>query len=314
MFVDFRGSIWGLLRWQWKAALLFAVASTAIVSFEHFFAHHAHHIVLPVTPVAVVGGAIGIFVSFRTNSAYGRWWEGRQLWGRMINSSRHFCTQILTYLPIPEHGADQQPPVPSELQQGMVRRQIAYVHALRVLLRNQSLAEDADFGAFVSDKEAERTIAESNPTHALLHTQMRLLVAESEAGRLDPLRLQSFDETIRALLDIQGGCERIQKTPFPRSYGFIADRLIMAYGILLPLGLIGQINNDWIVIPLTILVCLSFALINEVGRVLEDPFTTFWPSLPLSALSKTIEINLRQRLGDAGLPGLPKQDARGILM
>ncbi|PRQ09591.1 bestrophin family protein [Enhygromyxa salina] len=314
MFVDFRGSIWGLLRWQWKASLVFALASSLIVGFEHVFADHAHHIFLPVAPVAVVGGAIGIFVSFRTNSAYARWWEGRQLWGRMINSSRHFCTQVLSYLPNPEHGADQQPPVPSELQRALIRRHIAYVHALRVLLRNESLVDDTDFNAFLPGKEAERTIAESNPTHALLHTQMRLLVAESDAGRLDPLRLQSFDETIRALLDIQGGCERIQKTPFPRSYGFIADRLIMAYGILLPLGLVGQISNDWIAIPLTLLVCLSFALINEVGRVLEDPFTTFWPSLPLSALAKTIEINLRQRLGDANLPESPKQDARGILM
>jgi putative membrane protein len=314
MFVDFRGSIWGLIGWQWKAVLFFSLASTAIVVAEHFLPRYIDEILLPITPVAVVGGAIGIFVSFRTNSAYDRWWEGRKLWGRLINSSRHFATQVLTYLPLPEHGAEQEPPVPSELQLGLIRRHIAYVHALRALLRSESLARDGDFMAFLSDKEAERTIAESNPTHALLHTQMRLLVAESDAGRLDARRLQSFDETIRALLDIQGGCERIKKTPFPRSYGFIAERLIMAYGLLLPLGLVGNIHNEWIAIPLTILVCLSFALISEVGRVLEDPFTNFWPALPLSALSKTIEINLRQRLGDADLPALPKQNARGILM
>lgn len=314
MFVDFKGSIFGLISWQWKSVVLFVVASTAVVLLEHFAADQVEEIFLPVTPVAVVGGAIGIFVSFRTNSAYDRWWEGRKLWGRLINSSRHFCTQVLTYLPKPEDGARQSPPVPSDLQRELVRRHIAYVHALRVLLRSQELGADEDFRAFLSAKEAERVAAESNPTHALLQTQMQLLVDENQAGRLTELRLQSLDETIRALLDIQGGCERIKKTPFPRGYGFIAERLIQAYGVLLPLGLVGNINNDWVAIPLTVLVCLSFALISEVGRVLEDPFTLFWPALPLAALSKTIEINLRQRLGDADLPAMPKPNARGVLM
>lgn len=67
-------------------------------------------------------------------------------------------------------------------------------------------------------------------------------------------------------------------------------------------------------ILLTILVCLSFALISEVGRVLESPFTLFWPALPLSALATTIEINLRQRLGDPELPPAPMPDERGVLM
>jgi putative membrane protein len=314
MFVDYRGSILGLLSWQWKSVLLFTVAASLIVAVEHFFAEHTQHMLLPVAPVVVVGGAIGIFVSFRTNSAYDRCWEGRKLWGALVNSSRHFASQVLIYLPGPEDGAAQEPPAPSELQRALVRRHIAYVHALRVLLRGDPLGEDADFCSFVSNKELARVVLESSPTHALLHTQMRALVAENEAGRLSADRLRSFDETLRALLDVQGGCERIKKTPFPRGYGFIADRLIMLYGVLLPLGIVGTVDNDWIAIPLTLLVCLSFLLISEVGRVLEDPFTHFWPALPLSALAKTIEINLRQRLGEANLPAQPKPNERGILM
>jgi Bestrophin, RFP-TM, chloride channel len=76
MFVDYRGSILGLLRWQWKPALLFLISSSVIVTLEHFFVEHLEHTLLPVTPVtpvAVVGGTIAIFVSFRTNSSYDRW-------------------------------------------------------------------------------------------------------------------------------------------------------------------------------------------------------------------------------------------------
>lgn len=314
MFVDFRGTIFGIIQWQWKSVLLFTVLTTVVVLAEYLFPDALAQVMLPAVPVAVVGGAIGIFVSFRTNSAYDRWWEGRKLWGRLINSSRHWCTQVLGYLPGDPDGADQVPPAPSDLQRRLVRRHIAYVHALRVLLRGQSLAEDAEFRQFLTEREASRIVAESNPTHALLQLQMQDIVAENDAGRLNDFRLTSMDETIRALLDIQGGCERIKKTPFPRSYGFIAERLIYAFGIMMPLGLVGTVDNDWVIVPLTVVVCLAFSLISESGRVLENPFTMFWPALPLSAMSKTIEINLRQRLGETDLPAAPKPDDRGVLM
>lgn len=305
MFVTYKGSVIGLLGWQWRAVLLFVAASTLVVLGERWL--DLSPVLLPGLPVAVVGGAIGIFVSFRTNSAYDRWWEGRKLWGQLVNSSRHFCSQVLVYLP-------PGPAGPSPLQVELIRRQIAYVHALRVLLRQQQLAGDPELRRFVPAAELEALAAGSNPTYALLQRQLELLAGEVAAGRLSELRMQKFDDTIRALLDVQGGCERIKKTPFPKGYGFIAERLIQGYGLLLPLGLVGGIENDWIAVPLTVLVCLSFSLISEVGRVLEDPFTMFWPALPLSALATTIEVNLRERLGERDLPALPVANERGVLM
>lgn len=305
MFVTYKGSVIGLLGWQWRAVLLFVAASTLVVLGERWL--DLSPVLLPGLPVAVVGGAIGIFVSFRTNSAYDRWWEGRKLWGQLVNSSRHFCSQVLVYLP-------PGPAGPSPLQVELIRRQIAYVHALRVLLRQQALAGDPELQRFVPAAELEALAAGSNPTYALLQRQLELLAGEVAAGRLSELRMQKFDDTIRALLDVQGGCERIKKTPFPKGYGFIAERLIQGYGLLLPLGLVGGIENDWIAVPLTVLVCLSFSLISEVGRVLEDPFTMFWPALPLSALATTIEVNLRERLGERDLPALPVANERGVLM
>jgi putative membrane protein len=305
MFVTYKGSVIGLLAWQWRAVLLYVVASTAVVVAERWLDLSA--VMLPGLPVAVVGGAIGIFVSFRTNSAYDRWWEGRKLWGQLVNSSRHFCSQVLVYLP-GEGGR------PSALQVELIRRQIAYVHSLRVLLRQQDLRADPELRRFVAEAELGALAAGSSPTHSLQQRNLELLAEEVAAGRLSELRMQKFDDTVRALLDVQGGCERIKKTPFPKGYGFIAERLIQGYGVLLPLGLVGGIENDWIAIPLTVLVCLSFSLISEVGRVLEDPFTMFWPALPLSALATTIEINLRERLGEEGLPALPVANERGVLM
>ena len=303
MFVTYKGSVIRLLAWQWQAVLLYVFVSTAVVLAGRWL--DLSPVLLPGLPVAVVGGAIGIFVSFRTNSAYDRWWEGRKLWGQLVNSSRHFCSQVLVYLPRAGAG-------PSGLQRELVRRQIAYVHTLRVLLRQQDLRADPDVRRFVADGELAALAAGSNPTYALQQRNLELLADEVTAGRLSELRMQKFDDTIRALLDVQGGCERIKRTPFPPGYGFLASRLIYAYAILMPLGIVADVG--WAAIPLTMLVCLGFTLISDVGRVLEDPFTMFWPALPLSALSKTIEINLRQRLGDTDVPPMPAPNERGVLM
>jgi putative membrane protein len=305
MFVEYKGSVLGLLSWQWRSVSLFVLAATGVVLAEEIGHIDLEPFRLPGLPLAVVGGAIGIFASFRTNSAYDRWWEGRKLWGRLVNTSRHFCTQVLSYLPRGQDG-------PSETQRRLVHRQVAYVHVLRCLLRKQDPFEDPDVTAFVDEAERAELAGESNLTHALLQRHADQLTALTDDETLTELRMQSFDESIRHLLDIQGGCERIKKTPFPRGYGFVLERLIQAYGVLLPLGLVESMG--WMTIPITGLVCLAFALISEIGRVLEDPFTLFWPALPLAALAKTIEINLRQRLGESDLPALPTPNERGILM
>lgn len=317
MFVEYRGSVIGIISWQWKYMVFFTASAAAIVTADELLPSAQEalgwtsvdlsaYLRLPALPLGIVGGAIGIFTSFRTNSAYDRWWEGRRLWGQLVNTSRHWCSQVLAYLP---EGDGEKP---SPLQRRLVERHVAYVHTLRCLLRQQDPQLDPDVKRFLSSDELSAVGSSSNATHLLLATQLREVQAEAAAGRLDALRLQLFDESLRALLDVQGGCERIKKTPFPRGYGFIAERLILAFGLLLPLGLVHDMG--WLAIPMSVLVCTAFLLISEVGRVLEDPFTMFWPALPLSALSSTIEINLRERLGERELPALPRPDAKGILM
>ena len=166
--------------------------------------------------------------------------------------------------------------------------------------------------AFLDEPERAALTTERNVPFALLHAQRVALTNAADAGALSDLRLQSFDRVLGNLHDAQGGCERIKNTPFPRGYGFIAERLVLAFGCLLPFALVRDLG--WLTVPMNLLVCSSFSLIGEAGRVLEDPFTMFWNGLPLSALSKTIEINLRQRLGEVDVPALPQPDERGILM
>ncbi|MEM9068004.1 MAG: bestrophin family ion channel [Myxococcota bacterium] len=302
MLVDNRGSVVRLLLWQWRNVLIFIISGTVVATMRIVL--EWEWLQLPIVPMSIVGAALGIFVSFRTNSAYDRWWEGRKLWGRMINTSRHFATEVLTL--IPSEGGEV-----SEVQLTLVMRHVAYVHALRVLLRLQDPNKDADLQRTLRDDEKAWT-AQSNLTHALLHEQQRTLAALADKGTIGEMRLHSMDLSIAKLLDIQGGCERIKKTPLPRGYGFIAERLILAFGILFPITLAHQLG--WVVIPVNVLVCLSFALISEAGRVLEDPFNMFWNGLPLTQISRMIEVNVRERMGDTDLVPIPKPDENGILM
>ena len=142
MIVGTNGSIFRLLLWQWRAVVLFAVSGTAIAVAHHF----VPWLKMPPMPVAVVGGALGIFVSFRTNAAYARWWEGRQLWGRLINNSRMFATQVLAYVP--------------DKQRLLIERHILYVHVLQFTSADEVRAEiwrlrDEVLAAFGTDEAIE---------------------------------------------------------------------------------------------------------------------------------------------------------------
>ena len=304
MMVGTKGSVFGLLKWQWKNTLLFVSSAAVVVALRELVGWD--WLDLPALPLGVVGGALGIFVSFRTNSAYDRWWEGRKLWGRMINSSRHWGTQVMSYL---KRGRDGEA---SAHQRALILRHAAYVHVLRCLLRGQDPFEDSDVMVHLERDPSLRD--ETNLTHALLQRQLDDATRFSEEEHFDEFRLSNLDLTIRQLLDIQGGCERIKKTPMPRGYGFIAERLIQYFSVLFPLTIASEIG--WWTVPINLLVCMAFALISEAGRVLEDPFTMFFNGLPLMAISRMIEVNLRQRLGEprAELPPLLEPDPRGILM
>ena len=82
MIVAEGGSVFRLLLWQWRAVVLYTVIGTVVTSLHEF---ELLRFKLPALPLGVVGGALGIFVSFRTNNAYARWWEARGLWGKIVN-------------------------------------------------------------------------------------------------------------------------------------------------------------------------------------------------------------------------------------
>ncbi len=240
----------------------------------------------------VVGAAIGIFVSFRTNQAYDRWWEGRKLWGRLINESRHWASQVTKYVEDPQ------------VRTRLVHRHVAYVHALRCALRKEDPFVDDDFRAriAVSGDDPAALHEESNLGHALLDLQLEAVVALSAAGRLSELRVQSMDQSLRELVNVQGGCERIKATPIPYSYNILLHRIVFVYCFALPLGLVSIEGLGQYTPIVCLLISYAFFGLDAVGDEIEDPFGEDINDLPLATITRMIEVNLLERLGEEDMP------------
>jgi putative membrane protein len=238
-------------------------------------------------PFQIVGVAIAFFLGFRNNAAYDRWWEGRKIWGGIVNASRAFARQALTLIE-----------APPEVQRALVLRHVAWVEALRAQLREEP-ALDA-VRAYLSPEDQAALAGQRNVASALVHLQGRHVADLAREGRLSDERLVAIDRTLTELHALQGMCERIKSTPLPTAYRFFTRQFVRGYCLMLPVGFVE--NHGLVTAVIVVLVSLVFLIAETIGRLLEEPFSRGIYGLPLQAIARNIEIDLRQRLGDTELP------------
>jgi ion channel-forming bestrophin family protein len=257
-----------------------------------------HWLSLPELPLSMIGGALSVFLAFRNNSAYDRWWEARTLWGGLVNTARTFSRQALTLIdgdPLEEERENSGALVSSH---SLVELQIGYVHALRCHLRRQNPFPELDRTLPADLVEYLRT--QRNVPAALLLVMGRVLRKLYERGRLDSFRFTALDRSLTELCNVQGACERIKTTPLPRQYEYFPRVLVFTYCFLLPFGLVEGLR---MLTPVaSTLVSFIFVSLDTIGRDIENPFENTVHDTPMSTLSRTIEINLRQNLGQDRLP------------
>lgn len=249
---------------------------------------------LPTLPLSMIGGALSVFLAFRNNSAYDRWWEARTLWGALVNTARTFSRQALTLVDEDGERSDPDP----DSRRTLVELQIAYVHALRCHLRRQN-----------PFPELERTLApeftqylrtQRNVPMGILLIKGRILRRLYNLGQLDSFRFTAMDQSLTDLCNIQGGCERIKNTPLPRQYEYFPRVLVGLYCFLVPFGLVEGLE---MLTPIaSTLISFIFVSLDTIGRDIENPFENTVHDTPMSTLTRTIEVNLRQYLGEEGVP------------
>jgi putative membrane protein len=262
--------------------------------------------------VVLLATVVGIFIVFRFNEAYQRWWEARILWGGLVNESRNFAREVVTFVK-PGRAAN----VPSDeeavrIQRELVYRHLAYCNALRLSLRRQESWEA--LAPFLSPGELEDLAGYVNKPTRLTFLQARQLEGLFDVGVAQSVLLTRLDATMNRLLDIQGGCERIKNTAFPDEVRFISKAMVWLSAIAVPIAFLSA-NNE--IHPLEVLavvvIALSFMIVEQLGASLKNPFENLDNDTPMTALCRTIEIDLRQQLGETELPP-PIEPVDGVLL
>lgn len=258
---------------------------------------------LPFSVAAILGSALAIFIAFRNNSSYGRWWEARTLWGGIVNSSRVLARLIITFTDSHAHQANYDAGSAAQFKKEAVHLVIAWVHALRLHLRGETRREElkkwlseTDFSALQKSQNAP------NHLQMLAGRKIYAAMADGTLGGFDSFQMEG---QLLALANYQGGCERIKNTPLLRQYDFFTRLFLYVFMGLLPWALIGdfvRMELAWLMVPVSILIAFVFAILGKVGAVNEDPFENRITDVPLSALCNTIERDLLEMLGESELP------------
>jgi putative membrane protein len=293
-------------RFAWRSLIVFTLYDLLVCLL--YGPLNVHWLDIPWQPVATLGTAVAFYIGFKSNGSYDRFWEGRQLWGSIVNVSRTWAIRVFDYV---QATPDEVIPDPEllVLHRRLLYRQLAWVNALRLHLRRQT-AElwDAEVAPFLDPAEDADVRRMSNPpTHLLRHqsTELRML---TQRGLLTEFRHVALMETIQDLFNAQGGCERIKNTPFPRQYAFFSFLFVWIFAAILPLGLVEEFHrmgtyNLWLMVPFAALVSWVFNTIEIVGHMSENPFDNQMNDVPMTAICRNIEIDLRELLGETVLPG-----------
>lgn len=247
-------------------------------------------------PLPLIGTAVALVVTLRNNAAYGRWWEGRTLWGQIVNDSRSFVRGLISMTRDPA------------LQVRLSQHQVAYTHALRLhLLRRPVLPE---IESLLSQETVQRVRVAANIPLALQADIADRLGRARAEGLIDPMSLTALNASLTALMNAQGGLERIKNTPLPRQYSQFPRVAVRVFCLLLPLGLVHDLGY---LTPLgSALVGFMFLALDQVGRDLEDPFEGTLHDVPMQTITRAIDIDLHQMVGQVSDP--PRVDMReGVL-
>jgi len=235
-----------------------------------------------IAPFTLLGVSLSIFLGFRNNAAYDRWWEARKLWGQLVFEIRNLTRAALALLP---SGSREARP--------LLMRALAFCHYLRGQLRNSDVS--AAVAKFLGE-EAAIDPACGNKADAVLREMGLAIGRLKAAGRIEAMDFRILDERIAALAAMQAGCERIANTPLPFAYTLLLHRAAYVFCVLLPFGLAGVLG--WMTPLFTVVIAYSFFGLDALSEELEDPFGMEMNDLPLDRMCRICEISVFEALGE----------------
>ncbi|HEV7319558.1 MAG TPA: bestrophin family protein [Ensifer sp.] len=247
-------------------------------------------------PFALLGIALSVFLGFRNNACYDRWWEARKDWGQLIFAARDLARQTLVLVQADSVSAKD------DARQRLLNIAIAFAHALVCHLRPGSDASKA-LARLPADLAPGYRASRNGPDY-LLREMGRDLAELRASGTISDVQWVLLDGTVGRMSAMLAACERIRNTPVPFGYTLLLHRTAYLFCFLLPFGFADALG--WATPFVTALVAYTFFGLDALGDELEEPFGVLPNDLPIVALADIIEINLREALGETDLPPLPQ--------
>ena len=313
----------------WKNVLQATALSTVVyVAYELL---NWKFIDIPILLVTLVGTAVAFYVGFKNNSSYDRLWEARKIWGAIVNVSRTFGVFVLNT--VGDSAKIQHYEQIKTIHRELIYRHIAWVNVLRLQLRrplywNETSEDNLPHLEFVTLTQETETFdnrvkdylleftsevefaddkGKGNIASLLLNKQAERFSELKRADLIDPFEHQQLLLLIRECFDQQGAAERIKNYPFPRFYALFSDLIVKIFAFMLPFGLIGEMTKlgthaSWLMIPLSTLIAWIYYSMEQIGDVSENPFENAVNDIPMSAICRNIEIDLRELFGETEFP------------
>lgn len=265
-----KGSVAPKIIWR---VLFFTGWSASILLFHRF----VQTVAVPSTVHTLVGVALGLLLVFRTNSSYERFWEGRKLWGGIVNESRNLARSASAFL-------RDAPLAVESIILWAAAFSYASMHSLRGTASLGPLEER------LPEAEVAETLAARHVPMAVALRVSNHLAEVRANGHLSDYVMMGIDSNVQQLIDYLGACERIQKTPLPFAYVVQLRRALVLYCLTLPFALVGEFGLS--TIAYTLIVSYILFGIEEIGVEIENPFGTDYNDLPLEQICSTIEHDL----------------------
>lgn len=293
LFLVKRGSVLQRIRGKLFLNILLAI----LVTFAHGYLFDIK-ITVTTIPFTLIGLPLAIFLGFRNNTAYDRYWEGRKLWGDLNIRVRVMARQCMSLIRM------DQPLDPKnragDVRVRVVHRTLAHAHALRAQLRGHTDDRAVERWLTPDDWKKIRNLPLCYRGDAIVQANAVDLVQCMRAGQIDTLHYNLLDETLTHITFAAASCERLRHTPMPFSFSLLLHRTAHLYCFLLPFGLV---DVTGFMTPFVVaIVAYTFFGLDALGDELEEPFGMDHNDLALDAMCRTMEMNALHLLGDTEVP------------
>ncbi|MHB8208868.1 bestrophin family protein [Mucilaginibacter sp.] len=264
-----------------RLVMLF-VLSIVVVYFKGTFFNHK--IPLNPAPFTLFGIALALFLGFRNSASYDRFWEGRKLWGALLNTTRSLARQCVTL------SGYQSPAKETDT---FINYLIAFVYALKHHLRGTDAGSDMQ--KWLPDDLAQKLKSVKFKPMIILSEVAKWAKDARDKGNMDSILLAAFDGNFNELSNIVGGCERILSTPIPFTYKVMLHRTVYFYCLLLPFGFVDSLG--WMTPIIVLFIAYTFVALEAIADEIEEPFGIESNDLALNGMSDMIRNTLLEISG-----------------